>query len=89
MFIILGFIAGFLGIGLGIFVYISILSDIKSFGVPYTVPFAPPANSEGNGYFIPPIWKQEYRANFLSPKKIKAQEKISMNWKYGGKNGQK
>lgn len=89
LFIILGFIAGFLGIGLGIFVYISILSDIKSFGVPYTVPFAPPTNSEGNGYFIPPIWKQEYRANFLSPKKIKAQEKISMNWKYGGKNGQK
>lgn len=89
LFIILGFIAGFLGIGLGIFVYISILSDTKSFGVPYTVPFAPPTNSEGNGYFIPPIWKQEYRANFLSPKKIKAQEKISMNWKYGGKNGQK
>lgn len=89
LFTILGFIAGFLGIGLGMFVYISILSDIKSFGVPYTVPFAPPANSEGNGYFITPIWKQEYRANFLSPKKIKAQEKISMNWKYGGKNGQK
>ncbi len=87
LFTILGFISGFLGIGLGLFVYISILSDIKSFGIPYTVPFAPPTNSKGNGYFVPPIWKQEYRANFLSTKKRKAQDKISMNWRYGGKNG--
>lgn len=87
LFTILGFIAGFLGIGLGLFVYISILSDIKSFGIPYLVPFAPPTNSKGNGYFVPPTWKQEYRANFLSTKKRKAQDKISMNWRYGGKNG--
>lgn len=89
LFTFLGFIAGFLGIGLGVFVYMTVLSDIKSFGVPYTVPFAPPTNSEGNGYFIPPVWKQEYRANFLSPKKINSQKKISMNWKFGGKNGKK
>lgn len=87
IFIILGFLCGFLGIGLGIFTYISLLANIKSFGVPYTVPFAPATHSQGNGYFIPPIWKQEYRANFLSPKKKKAQDKISMNWKFGGKNG--
>lgn len=87
LFILLGAICGFLGIGLGLFVYICLLANIKSFGVPYTVPFAPATQSEGNGYFIPPIWKQEYRANFLSPKKRKAQDKISMNWKFGGKNG--
>lgn len=87
LFILLGFIAGFLGIGLGLFIYIAMLSNMNSFGVPYTVPFAPATQSKGNGYFIPPIWKQEYRANFLSTKKRKAQDKISMNWKYGGKNG--
>ena len=86
-FTLLGFVAGFLGIGLGIFVYIAVLSNVKSFGIPYTVPFAPAIKSKGNGYFVPPIWKQEYRASFLSPKKAKAQAKISMNWKYGGKNG--
>ena len=82
IFIALGFIAGFLGIGLGLSAYATMLCSMKSFGVPYTVPFAPVTPSESNGYFIPPIWKQEYRANFLSPKKEKAQQKISMKWKY-------
>lgn len=82
IFIGLGFVAGFLGIGLGLFTYITMLCSMKSFGVPYTVPFAPVTHSKGNGYFIPPIWKQEYRANFLSPKKEKSQDKISMKWKY-------
>lgn len=82
LFVLLGYIAGFLGIAIGLFVYISILCNIRSFGVPFMVPFAPAINSKGNGYFIPPIWKQEYRANYISPKKEKAQEKISKKWKY-------
>ena len=81
VFILLGFTAGFLGIGVGIFVYISLLCSLKSFGVPYTSPIAPASDSKGNGYFIPPIWKQEYRAGFIAPKKEKAQGKISMKWK--------
>ena len=55
LFILLGFMAGFLGISLGLFVYISILCSLKSFGVPYTVPFAPNINSKGNGYLLLPI----------------------------------
>jgi spore germination protein KA len=82
-FILLGFIAGFLGIALGLFVYLSILCSLRSFGVSYTTPFAPASNSEGNGYFLPPIWKREYRAPYMAPKKAKAQEKYAMNWKYG------
>ena len=81
-FIILGFIAGFLGIGFGIFTYGLILCSLRSFGVPYTVPFASGSTSKGNGYFVPPIWKQEYRADYLSTKRDNAQEKISMKWKY-------
>lgn len=81
-FIALGFTAGFLGIGIGIFIYLSTLCSLKSFGVPYTVPFSPSSNSKGNGYFIPPIWKREYRAGFISPKKPKSQDNISMKWKY-------
>ena len=80
-FIALGVTAGFLGIGVGLFIYITILCSLKSFGVPYTAPLAPAFNSRGNGYFIPPIWKQEYRASFISPKKEKTQDKISMKWK--------
>lgn len=81
-FVLLGYIAGFLGIAMGLFVYIATLCNIRSFGVPFTIPFAPAMNSKGNGYFINPIWKQEYRATYLAPKKEKAQEKISKKWKY-------
>lgn len=81
-FIALGFISGFLGIGVGLFTYITALCSLKSFGVPYTTPLSPSINSKGNGYFVPPIWKQEYRASFIDPKKEKAQNHISMKWKF-------
>lgn len=82
LFILLGFIAGFLGISLGFFVYLSILCSLKSFGVPFTIPYAPSTNSKGNGYLLPPIWKREYRPNFISSKRIQEQEKYAMKWKY-------
>ena len=80
-FIALGFVAGFLGIGVGFFIYVTMLCSLKSFGVPYTTPIAPSYNTKGNGFFVPPVWKQEYRASFISPKKGKAQDEISMKWK--------
>lgn len=85
-FILLGFIAGFLGISLGLFVYISTLCSLKSFGVPFTTPFAPATDSKGNGYFLPPIWKREYRPLYVHPKSLKDQEKIAMKWKYDNLN---
>lgn len=85
LFILLGYMAGFLGIGVGIFIYISILCNLKSFGVPFMVPFAPKVNSRGNRFLLAPIWKREYRASYVFPKKIKAQEKIAMKWKFKSK----
>lgn len=81
-FILLGFIAGFLGISLGIFVYISTLCSLRSFGVPYTSPYAPSIDSNGNNYFLTPIWKREYRPSYISSEKPKSQDKISMKWKF-------
>ncbi len=82
LFIILGFMAGFLGIAIGLFVYISLLCNQKSFGVSFTAPFAPSTNHKGNGYLLPPIWEREYRAPYIAPTKEKSQEKISMKWKF-------
>ena len=79
-FIALGAPAGCLGIGVGLFIYVSMLCSIKSFGVPYTAPLTPSGNMRGTGYFVPHFWKQEYRPSFLSPKKEKAQAKISRKW---------
>ena len=82
VFVLLGFMAGFLGIALGLFVYISLVCSLRSFGVSYTSPFAPATNSKGNGYLLNPIWKREYRPSFIASKREKDQEKISMKWKY-------
>ena len=80
-FIILGYIAGFLGIGLGIFIYITLLCSLKSFGVAYTSPISPDSSNLGVKYFLPPFWKQEHRSGYLAPKKDLAQSKYSMQWK--------
>lgn len=80
-FIALGVTTGFLGISVGLFIYVSMLCSLRSFGVFYTTPLAPKYNTYGNGFFIPPIWKQEYRTNFIAPKKKIAQDKISMKWR--------
>ena len=82
VFIFLGAFFGFLGIGLGIFAYISILCNIKSFGVPFTAPFSPNSLGINSGYMVPPTWKQETRNSFVSPQKIQKQNKISKKWEY-------
>ena len=82
IFILLGFISGFLGISLGLFAYISLLCSIRSFGVPITTPYAPHISHKGNKYLLEPIWRREYRAPYISPKKLKEQDKYAMKWKF-------
>ena len=81
LFILLGYTAGFLGIGTGLFVYISMICDMQSFGVSYSTPYSHMENLKNSGIILPPIWKREYRASFLASKKAKKQEDISMRWK--------
>ena len=81
IFLLLGFISGFLGIGAGLFVYITILCSLKSFGVPYMAPFAPKTRSKGNGFFVSPIWQREKRPDYLAAKKTDSQDHISMKWR--------
>ena len=83
IFLMLGYISGFLGIGIGLFVYVTILCSLKSFGVPYMVSFAPIENVKAAGFFVPPIWKREKRPAYLDAKKEDSQEHISMKWKFG------
>lgn len=87
IFTILGYICGFLGIGIGIYVYLAIICSIKSFGVSYLSPISPNISGFSLKYFIPPFWKQEYRNDFLAPKKQVSQSKYSMKWKKENING--
>ena len=82
VYIILGYCAGFLGIASGIFIQMILLSNIKSFGCPYLIPYILQNNKRAStSFFLPPIWKRENRSNSVSPKKKYSQGKISMLWK--------
>lgn len=82
IYILLGYMAGFLGIAVGIFLQIILLCRLKSFGCPYITPFILNNNKRSlTSYFLPPIWKRENRSNTVSPKKKYSQGKLSMLWK--------
>lgn len=83
VYILLGYIGGFLGIGLGIFVLLLSLSNLTSFGVPYVTPYLTRVNKKTtSSYFSMPIWLRERKPRFLSTKKEYSQSHISMRWKY-------
>lgn len=81
-YIILGYFAGFLGIGFCFILHLSILSKTNSFGVSYLSPYAPVSKENVSEYFLSPIWKRENRRSFLNTQKPKKEEKISRKWKY-------
>ena len=82
IYILLGYMAGFLGIAVGMFIQIFLLCGLKSFGCPYILPFVINNHKRSlTSYFLPPIWKRENRSNTVSPKKKYSQGKISMVWK--------
>ena len=85
VYIILGYLSGFLGIAFGFVLHLTILASINTFGVSYLSPFTPVANSEGYSYLLPPAWKRENRRSFLNTKRQKRQDEISRKWKKGAK----
>ena len=83
MYIILGYIAGFLGISFGMFIQLILLSNLQSFGASYFSPYLPPTNKNtDSSFFIKPIWKKENRSSFLNTKRPIQEDKVSMKWKY-------
>lgn len=82
LYIILGYVAGFLGIALGFFIHFLILSSQNSFGVPYFSPYIPFSNLKDNeGLHINPVWKREKRSQILNTKKPQMEQNISMKWR--------
>ena len=83
-YIILGSIAGFLGLSAGIVFHLTVLFSMKSFGVPYIEPKIITTPS-GKGLFLSALWRREARSEFLKPKRPKEEDKISMTWKFGNR----
>ena len=82
MYIILGYIAGFLGIAVGFYIHFVYWSNIKSFGVPYFSPYLPiSTNFLAENFRLSPIWKRESRSTELNTKRPSMQDNISMKWR--------
>lgn len=87
MYIILGYMAGFLGIALGFFIHFIILSNTSSFGISYFSPYIPFSHLEKSGdmYYMNPIWKRENRSRIFNTKKPSMENQTSMKWRNNGK----
>lgn len=81
VYIILGYLSGFLGIAFGFVLHLTILASINTFGVSYLSPYSPVSNTNTSNYFLIPIWKRENRRSFLNTKRQKKQEETSLKWK--------
>ena len=81
IYIFLGQAAGFLGITAGLFVNVLLWTNTKSMGVPMSAPFAPITKGGiPSSLFMPPIWKQEHRDDYVNPKRKLRQAKVSRKW---------
>ena len=82
LFILIGASFGFFGIALGIFVYAVLIAGSTSFGIPF---LSPPVGRKllKNAIFVPPVWENEKRPEFLKAKKVKKGDKISKKWQAG------
>ena len=86
MYIILGYMAGFLGIAFGAFIQFLLLNNLNSFGVSYFTPFLPITKLfTDSGVFIKPFWKREKRNSYLNTKRPTQEKEISMKWRLNGK----
>lgn len=87
-FIILGALLGFYGISIGIALFAILITNIKSFGVPFFAPIAPKTKESSDLFFKKPAWQQIYRPDYVNALKQKRQAKVSREWteeepKYG------
>lgn len=82
MYIILGYLAGFLGIAVGFYLHFIYWASIKSFGVSYFSPYIPVSDyTKNSDYHLKAIWKRENRNRNLNTKRPHKEKKISMKWR--------
>lgn len=74
--------AGFLGVAAGLCIHLLVLNNMHSFGVSYLGRNIFKTNKFGNGIVLAPAYRREDRSEALKTKRPKAQDKISMKWKY-------
>jgi spore germination protein KA len=79
-YILVGALFGFYGISLGILVLLAHIVNLNSFGVPIFSALAPKTVKSRDLLIRWPVWKQEFRPDYLNPLDITRQPKISRKW---------
>lgn len=87
-YILMAAFMGLLGMIVGIFIHLGLMSNMRSFGVPFMAPVGPVTTS-GPDYFLRgPVWEQEIRPDYLDPLRRRRQPALSRGWiKPGRKKG--
>lgn len=82
MYIILGYLAGFLGLAFGFYIHFLYLNNLNSFGVSYFTPFLPVSGFLNNdNLYVKPLWKRDRRDSYLNTKRPIKENKLSMKWR--------
>ncbi|MGQ9711864.1 MAG: spore germination protein [Desulfotomaculales bacterium] len=77
---LLGAFLGFYGMVLGVFLHVSLLANVRSFGVPYLAPAAPEGRTGPDLILRGPAWKQEVRPGDIDPLKERRQPPLNRGW---------
>ena len=86
IYIVLGYLAGFLGIAFGMSIQLLLVLNKTSFGISFLSPYIPLSNfSKSESLILKPVWKREKRNAFLNTKKPDIENPISMKWRKNGK----
>lgn len=80
VFIALAYMLGLVGVALGLLVVTAVLTNMKSFGVPYMVPIAPKTMAGLDVIIRGPVFRQEMRPDGLNTQDNRRQPHISRQW---------
>lgn len=80
VFIALAYMLGLVGVALGLLLVTAVLTNMKSFGVPYMVPIAPKTMAGLDVIIRGPVFRQEMRPDGLNTQDNRRQPHISRQW---------
>ena len=80
VFIALAYMLGLVGVALGLLIVTAVLTNMKSFGVPYMVPIAPKTMAGLDVIIRGPVFRQEMRPDGLNTQDNRRQPHISRQW---------
>jgi len=80
VFVALAYMLGLVGVALGLLLVTAVLTNMKSFGVPYMVPIAPKTMAGLDVIIRGPVFRQEMRPDGLNTQDNRRQPHISRQW---------